>query len=173
MKRAVSSLPNVIESDALFDSTGKHRLWLKRIWNREKPMAVFVMLNPSTGDGLKDDNTIIRSIAKARNNNYGSLEIVNIYSYVTPKPKQLQKMKSNGENILHPKNDQHLKEICSRGETIVIATGNNADWPRLNEILYLLKQIGKAPKCLGQTKLKFPRHPLYVSNNVRFVDFKI
>src|SRR5580700_4217211 len=103
MKKNIASFPKVIESDALFDSTGKHRLWLKRVWNREKPTAVFVMLNPSVGNKIEDDNTIKRSISKAQNNNCGSLEIVNLYSYVTSKPAELWKLKSKGENILHSK----------------------------------------------------------------------
>jgi hypothetical protein len=173
MKKYIASLPKVIESDALFDSTGKHRLWLKRVWNREKLTAVFVMLNPSFGNKIEDDNTIKRSISKTYNNNCGSLEIINLYSYVTSKPEELWKLKSDGENILHLENDHHLKEACKRGDIIVVATGETAAWPRLVEILNLIKKIGKSAKCVGQTKLKFPKHPLFVSNDVRFVNFEI
>jgi hypothetical protein len=101
------------------------------------------------------------------------LEIVNLYSYVTSKLEELWKLKSDGENILHLENDHHLKEACKRGDIIVVATGETAAWPRLVEILNLIKQIGKSAKCVGQTKLKFPKHPLFVSNGVRFVNFEI
>ncbi len=173
MGKNVTSPPKVIERDASFDSTRKHRFWLKRVWNPAKPTAVFVMLNPSFGNELKDDNTIKRCVAKAHNNGFGSLEIVNLYSRVTSKPKELWKFESDGKPILHRENDRYLKSACKRGGIVVVATGENADWPRLKEILKLLKQIGKTAKCLGQTKLKYPRHPLYVSNEVRFVDFEI
>jgi hypothetical protein len=133
MKTGLASSPKIIERDALFDSTGKHRLWLKRVWNHERAMVVFVMLNPSVGNKLVDDNTIKSCISKAHTNGFGSLEIVNLYSYVTSKPKELWKLKSDGKIILHPENDRRLKEACKRGEIVVVATGENADWPRLKE----------------------------------------
>jgi hypothetical protein len=167
------SLPKIIESDALFDSTGRHRLWLLRVWNREAPKAVFVMLNPSLGNKFENDNTIKRSIAKARYNGCGSLEIVNLYTYVTAESEDLLKRKNRGEIVSHPENNHHLKETCRKGDVIVIATGEKADWHRLKEILDLLAQIGKTAKCLGQTRSRFPRHPLFVLNNTRFVNFEI
>ena len=44
----------------------KHRYSLKRIWDKDKPKALFIMLNPSLADNYQDDPTIRRLIKFAK-----------------------------------------------------------------------------------------------------------
>ena len=47
---------------ACIDDTEAYRYKLSRIWNSDKPMVMFIMLNPSTADADVDDPTIRRSV---------------------------------------------------------------------------------------------------------------
>ena len=51
---------------ATFSSCGKYRYTLGRVWDADKPLLLFVMLNPSTADSYKNDPTVRRCIKWAR-----------------------------------------------------------------------------------------------------------
>ena len=49
---------NIIKSDALFSKDRVYRYALWRIWDLKKPKVLFIGLNPSTADEIKNDPTI-------------------------------------------------------------------------------------------------------------------
>ena len=157
---------------AFFDPSRTHRFWLKREWDAGKPTVVFVMLNPSNGDETENDMTIKRCINKARYNGFGALEIVNLYSRVTPYPKELWQARKAGICIVHPENDRWMAETC-QNRTVVLACGGKAKVSRLQEVLVMLKARSIVPKCVGKTSGTFPmpKHPLSVCDNLTFTDF--
>ena len=55
-----------MECSAVFSQDRKYRYVLTRVWDKNKPMLVFVGLNPSIADETKDDPTIKKCIKFAQ-----------------------------------------------------------------------------------------------------------
>ena len=68
---------------AEFSKDKKHRYSLSRKWS-EKEQILFILLNPSNGDGINNDPTIRRLISISKNLGYGGFKIVNLFTLITP-----------------------------------------------------------------------------------------
>jgi hypothetical protein len=145
-----------VERWAVIDDTEQYRYALTRIWEPDKPRICFVMLNPSTADGYTDDPTIRKCIGFARQWDYGSLAVVNLYAFRATDPKDLWK----ASFPVGPENDTFIKQAVRQSLAIVAAWGASArDEQRVAQVRRLLGDAN----CLGKTKSGAPRHPLYVS----------
>jgi hypothetical protein len=154
-----------MERDALFDATGDYRYLLRRTWDAGGPLIVFVMLNPSTADGSRDDPTIRRCMGLARSWGFGRLEVVNLFGFRTPYPRTLTTVPAP----VGPENDAHVFGAVARGEAVVAAWGNAGallGWGPA--MLPHLARAARIPlQCLGLTRAGHPRHPLYADNGIR------
>jgi hypothetical protein len=143
---------------ACFDPTGTYRYSLWRSWAGGARL-VFIMLNPSTADAHRNDPTIHRCIRLAQRWGYGSLEVVNLFAYRTPDPRNLKKI----PDPIGPENDAYLCMAAARAERVLLAWGN---WGSLHQrdcqVLNLLPPETDLC-CLGVNRTGQPRHPLYVS----------
>ena len=88
-----------------FDKLKEHRLKLTCTWDDLLPKCLYVMLNPSTADTNRCDRTLDRCISLAQNNGFGSIVVVNLFSFRTPRPKILWKasVRSLSENLSYVK----------------------------------------------------------------------
>lgn len=77
-----------VERFADISDCGRYRWRLSRRWD-DGPQACFVMLNPSTADGLDDDPTVRRCVRFARGWGYGELVVVNLFPYRATDPGEL------------------------------------------------------------------------------------
>lgn len=127
------------------------------------------MLNPSVGGETGNDQTIKRCINKANHNKFGSLEIVNLYSWITSDPKELWLRHKAGLSIIHPENDDSITMTC-QGRAVVLACGANAEHTRFLEVLKILRGNSVTPLCCGKTAgaPSFPLHPLAVADKITF-----
>jgi hypothetical protein len=145
---------------AIFDSTGTYRYSLWRQWNAAFPQLVLVMLNPSTADAHMDDATIRRCIRFAQHWGYGSLEVVNLFAWMTPNPLNLR----DAVDPVGTENDRHILTAVQRAAQVVVAWGN---WGTLHQrdraVLALLSQHDIY--CLGINRSGQPRHPLYLKSS--------
>ena len=57
---AEAVLPPATAGAARISACGRYRWWLERRWHRGQPMLLFIGLNPSRADGLRDDPTLRR-----------------------------------------------------------------------------------------------------------------
>ena len=149
---------HIIRKAKLSDNK-KHRYSLKRIWDKDKPKVLFIMLNPSLADNYKDDPTIRRLIKFAKLFGYGGFYVGNLFSYITPYPKELK------NNIITKKNSSSVKKMINKVDDVVYAWGTNMQEP------VFLKKIVDNPKCFGKNKNQTPKHPLYLSQNTQLVDY--
>ena len=81
-------LPNEIIRTT-FDKRGEHRFYLNCTWERTKKKALFIMLNPSLANQETCDPTVDKCIHFAKKKNCGSIEIVNLFSLISPNPNEL------------------------------------------------------------------------------------
>lgn len=163
-----------VTREATFSDDGVYRYTLGRSWSAGEfaaaPGVLFVMLNPSTADGSKDDPTIRRCIGFARAWGFGSLEVGNLYAFRATFPTDL----ARAEDSVGPGNDDALGEMASRAKLIVCAWGaNKLAHPtiRATNVMALLRRYGDLV-CLGRTAKGAPRHPLYVSGDTKPVRYR-
>ena len=145
---------------AEFDASMKYRYKLWRGWNLARPKLLWILLNPSTADELKDDPTLKRCIKFSLLWNFGGLEIVNLFAFRSTGPALLAKVDAVG-----PHNDDHILGAISLAHEIVVGWGNYGDLHgRGKEVIELIRKSGfnKPIRCLGHTRSGNPRHPLYM-----------
>ena len=164
--REASSPPGPVRSGAYFDSTGSYRYTLWREWDREAPRLAWVLLNPSTADGLDDDPTIRRCIGFAWRWGFGSIEVVNLYAWRAPKPSALE---AAGFPV-GPGNDRAMRRAIRRADKVMVGWGAFAT--RDGRSRAVLRRLGRIPLfCLGTTAEGQPRHPLYVRGDTEPVGY--
>lgn len=155
---------------AIIDETRKYRYQLWRIWDESKPLAVFIMLNPSMADENEDDPTIRRCMNYARSWGFGGIKVVNLFAYRATNPKELAKV----ADPVGPENHLNIISAISKCTGIVVAAwGANAS--RIvqdNKIIDLLKFRGHI-YCLDLTKDGHPKHPLYLKADLKPVKWVV
>lgn len=156
-RTAFSPLP--IRRYAEFSPCATWRYTLIRKWDDSKPRLLFVLLNPSTADAVKDDPTNRRGIGFARRWGFGSVVFVNLFAFRTPDPKQMKAAKEP----VGPENDAYILREAKLAKCIVAAWGNDGSFKsRAFDVRKLLKNFELS--CLGTNMNGEPKHPLYLSN---------
>jgi len=153
---------STIKRYALLSKDKKYRYSLKRIWDNDKPIVFFIMLNPSLADNYQDDPTIRRLIKFAKLYGYGGFYVGNLFSYITPYPSELL----DKDLMFSKKNIHEIKKMTGLIKDVVYGWGNSFEEPEW------LKQIISNPKCFGKNKNKTPKHPLYLSYNHKLVNYR-
>ncbi len=155
----------LLKSGAEFSPDRIHRYSLWRIWNKDKPYAAFVGLNPSTADEQKNDPTVRRCINYARDWGYGGLIMLNIFAYRSTDPGNLY----TAADPVGPQNDSFIRSVSSRAGITIAAWGNHGEFlNRGREVIKLLKD----PHCLKVTKAGCPGHPLYLRKDLKPLPYK-
>lgn len=172
----------MIRSDAVFSDCGRYRYWLERIWELERPILPWVLLNGSTAGATRNDPTVNRVIGFTRQWGFGGFWLVNAYAAVATKPRDLFAM----DDSVGPCNRQYVhKAICdawrhARSLTdtpelpVMVGWGNHgARGDQDRRVLDWISRAG-APvrlRCLGVNKPGCPRHPLYCAADTARVDY--
>lgn len=146
---------------ALFSDDRQYRYRLWREWDCSLPKrTMFIGLNPSTANETDDDPTIRRIVSFAKAWGCGSCEMMNLFSFITPYPHELElddDWKKN-RGLLRMVGDEVLEE----GGIVLFAWGNFAEArARGAEIAALFPQA----KCLGHNANGSPKHPLYIKGD--------
>lgn len=145
-----------------------YRYTLRRDWSNEpglfggqnKGAALFLMLNPSTADARRNDNTVAKCMRLARSWGYGALEVRNIFALRSTDPAGLRKI----ADPVGPENDQAIIDCASSPETglIVAAWGNHGRYlERSRRVREMLLKIGRPAHAFTITSQNEPAHPLY------------
>ena len=131
---------------AIISDCGKYRYELHREWDKKKRKVLFIMLNPSTADGLNNDLTTIRCMNFAKKWGYGGIMIGNIYPFRAKRPKDLKKWLNEGSDYAFWKsgddNRNHVGDMAQKADMIVCAWGCNhpgiPEWvDELGDLFYL------------------------------------
>ena len=146
---------------AEFSIDKKERYSLKREWDKSKNKILYIMLNPSLADDKNDDPTIRRLVSFTKKYNYGGFLVGNIFTTITPNPKELDKSKGMSD-----KNFEELIKLINKVDQIVYAWGSSIEEPQL------LKKLVLSPKCFGKNVNGTPKHPLYVPSQTKLINFR-
>lgn len=134
--------------------------------------CLFVMLNPSTADGEKDDATIRRCVGFAKAWKFERLEVVNLFAYRATKPKDVLARQNAREEIIGLHNSEVMDAAARDAGLIVCAWGANATAldPTRDHVETVRGWLrDKQMHSLGFTKDGQPRHPLYAPSDSALV----
>lgn len=120
--------------------------------------CLFVMLNPSTADGEKDDATIRRCVGFAKAWRYDRMEVVNLYAFRATKPRD---MWAAGEARHAPRNQSVIRSSARDAGIIIAAWGTHGAEGDQGEIVRGWLH-GYDIHHLGLSKDGHPKHPLYL-----------
>jgi hypothetical protein len=153
-----------IQRDAVISADLTYRYCLTRIVGDQPRTACMVMLNPSTADALKDDNTIRRCIAFTRAWGCGTLLVANLFAFRSTDPRYLEIT----PDPVGRKNMDYLIGAAGRahesGGPVVCAWGiHGAIRDQDQLVVKRMRELQIPLQCLGVTVDGFPRHPLYLT----------
>lgn len=115
---------DTIRCEAIFNEDHTHRYLWRQVWNKDKPMACVIMLNPCIADTIITDTTtylVVNNIARLEN--YGGVEIVNLFSALTSK---LDFRNNTVEELNDKENDKYILKSASECSCIILAWGLGA-----------------------------------------------
>lgn len=145
----------------------KYRYQLWRIWEADKPFVMFIGLNPSTADAVKDDNTIKRCISFAKTWGFGGFCMVNLYAWRATVARDLlfQYYPEGKENMTHIR---QCADVCA----LHVAMWGNGDILKhigpyhAVYVREILETEGKTLFCLNQNADGEPGHLLYLKGDI-------
>lgn len=158
-----TELFNDNHSGAVFSECRKHRYALWRIWDKKKPLVMFIGLNPSKADEKKPDPTITRVKTFAEDWGYGGFYMMNLFSFVSENPNSLL-------NCMDPvkDNDLWLSDVSLLCEKVIFCWGA---FKQINGRDEIVMKMFKHADALIINKNGSPRHPLYVPGSVKPIGF--
>lgn len=148
-------------SSATFSPCGTYRYELRRSWDGNRPLTIFIGLNPSVADSTRDDNTCRREIDFAARLGAGAYCKLNIFGL---RSTQAQVLYSHAEPI-GPDNDAAIERVlrAHRDARLVVAWGAHGGFRgRGDRVGEMVMDIHGSPECFGLTQGGFPFHPLYL-----------
>jgi hypothetical protein len=148
------------DSGAQFSDCRKWRYLLWRRWDRRRPVANFLMLNPSTADEVKLDPTCARARAYAEAWGYGALIVTNVFGWRSTDPQALKRVKDPVGNG----NDAAILRAARESDLVVCAWGNHGV-DRSRQVRELL--AGIPLHVLKLTGAGQPGHPLYLRKTLK------
>lgn len=148
---------------------GPYRYALYRTWNPDDGVCCWIMLNPSTADGIDDDPTIRRCVGFARAWGCGGIAVVNLFAYRATNPKELYSV----ADPVGPMNDSFITRAAIGAKIVVAAWGTHGAFQnRGMKVANNLNSIRGDVQCLGVTKDGHPRHPLYVAAHTQLQEIR-
>lgn len=160
-----------LERSASISDDGLYRYDLARRW-ADGPLALWIMLNPSTADSATEDPALRRVITFSRAHNCGGCAVVNLYAYRATDPREL----AGVDDPVGPDNLRYLRDWLARPHDevkyAVAAWGDKM--PRHHPhppVILLADDFMRTLYCLGRTKSGRPRHPLHVPDRTTLTIF--
>lgn len=141
------------------DPERRYRYALWRTWYPDGDRLLFIGLNPSTANNIKDDPTIRRLIGFAKSWGFGGLFVGNLFSLVSANPDVLWFTPSTDQ--VNGPNDTAIKRMRELSTKVLVGWGDEGKnaGKRPESVLAIL---GEPVYCLKVNKSGEPSHPLYL-----------
>ena len=183
--------PTMGSGDRLFcpasctlDIEEKYRFTLERRWAvgpaglhpslRAADLALFVMLNPSTADALKDDATIRRCTGFVKSWGLVGFDVVNLFALRATDPKKLVDIYGAGSEMAYDTmlNNGFLLDAGRQKYAVTIFAwgANGALNYRDRVVAGFFNNV--MPQVFGTTKVGQPLHPLRLAKTTKLIPYR-
>ena len=154
----------VSPSGAAFSRCRRWRYLLWRRWDAAKPIANFLMLNPSTADELKLDPSCTRARMYAEQWGYGALIVTNLFGWRATDPEEMKAAR----DPVGRGNDQAILRAAQESAIVVCAWGNHgAHRARSENAVTVLRTEKIKLHVLRMNGCGEPAHPLYLPGRLK------
>lgn len=148
---------------AEFSPCRRYRYTLRREWLLGEGRVMFLMLNPSKADAVRNDPTVRRCMNWTQRWGFRELVVGNLFALRSTDPEALYRV----EDPIGPENDAHLLREALGAELVVCGWGvHGKHLDRGDGVAAMLQRAGVVLKCLGHNANGTPRHPLYVPGGI-------
>lgn len=149
-------------SGAAFSPCRRWRYLLWRRWDAAKPLANFLMLNPSTADEVKLDPSCTRARLYAERWGYGGLIVTNLFGWRATDPGEMKAV----TDPVGPGNDRAIVAAAREAAIVVCAWGNHG--AHLGRSVAVRSLLGKIRlHTLRLNGSGEPAHPLYLPGSLQ------
>jgi hypothetical protein len=115
------AIPPDVKSSAVWGGPNKcYRYQLRRRWDETKPLAMFIMMNPSMADETWDDRSVAKCGRFARTWGYGGIYVGNAFAYRATDQNRLVEV----ADPIGPDNDAHIIEMARLRPSLSSRTGS-------------------------------------------------
>lgn len=158
------------------DGPWRYRFWLSRdlgshatCWRpKTDRWCVFIMLNPSTADATRDDQTIKRCRNFALREGCTHLGVVNLFAARATNPRHL----ADCHDMKTAANGASIRMAIELGDVIIAAWGAHQVRRARPCVEQMVDRIGKTLWCLGTTRDGSPRHPSRLADAAPLVAYR-
>src|SRR5919198_2795389 len=133
------------ETGAVFSRCRRWRYLLWRRWDAARPVANFLMLNPSTADEFKLDPSCTRARLYAQRWGFGALIVTNLFGWRATDPEEMKAVR----DPVGGGNDRAIVRAARESAIVVCAWGNHgAHMGRSEAVRGLLAKAGIKARVL-------------------------
>lgn len=141
-----------IQNECIYSNDKTHRYLLSRIWDKDKPIALFVTKNAGNANGICIEltNNIITN--NLYNLGYGGYYAVNLYSSIYP-----------SDTMFDKTTDDIIKKYSKLADDVIISWGTittKALQKRENDVLNILSNNSKNLLTVSDSNGHINIHPL-------------
>ena len=145
-----------MQTTVIYNDDKTHRYLLRKEWNSDKPSAEIIMLYPSFADTVTVDHTTMFVLQNLERLDYGSVNIVNLFSSMSGKHSTLD---------IDEDNMNYIMEYAEKSDIIIFATGTGGDGNKTvlrmqKQVLDMLKPFQKKLNCITDARRRKFYHPL-------------
>lgn len=159
---------------AVISADGKYRYVLRRVLTgnpeSERWPIAWIMLNPSTADGTKDDATIRRVVDFSRRWEFDDVSVYNLFAYRATDPAELSK-------VADPIGPDNLRYLVTIPQTtpIIAAWGIKVPNSQKMWLRDVYTFLGNRDRVfhLGVSATGEPRHPLMLPKHTPLQEWRL
>jgi hypothetical protein len=156
--------PSGSSVSARFSVCERYRYELSEVWDSNKPLLLWILMNPSVANLDHSDPTLIKTGKYSRAWGFGGQLVGNVHAYRATNSNDMLKV----DDPVGPENDNALVEMAKRSKLIVLAYGIPPK--KLSQRgIHVAKLLAKIHD-LHYLKLNIdgsPSHPLYLPVNLQ------
>ena len=149
---------------AEFSRCRRWRYLLWRCWDARRPLANFLMLNPSTADEFKLDPSCTRARNYAGRWGFGGIIVTNLFGWRATDPDEMKAAR----DPVGRGNDRAILQAAKQSKIVVCAWGNHgAHLERAGRVVQFLKRDDVELNYLKINASGHPAHPLYLPGTLK------
>ncbi|MCA9733951.1 DUF1643 domain-containing protein [candidate division KSB1 bacterium] len=155
-----------IQKGAIISKCKNYQYALWRIWDTQKPLALFLTLNPSPSEENEDSATVLKCVELGNKLGFGGIVLGYIFGYRTDDPNDF----INVTDPVGPENDACLERFAAQAHTIIAAWGIRGSYKERHDAI-----MRKIPDlhCFGITENGQPIHPLGVTDEAELKPIRV